>query len=196
MRRLISTNLRSLFLVWTIEATSDHLIRRGSYISSEQARRRAYLVPYRSIPLTSFSSSSGAQPPLTTSDAILANHRLRQSLFVLLGTCFAMACHLDGFGLSGSSVVSYGQLSVVVLSLPDTNRQTSLYSISKELVFLRSPRSTFSAKHCSNDERRAKRADSGRWSANTTSIQTSKMMRLLIGLATLFQIRRNHGNGW
>ena len=60
-------------------------------------------MPYLSIPFTSFSSSSGAQPPLTTSEAILANHRLRQSLFVLLGTCLDIACHLLGFELSGSS---------------------------------------------------------------------------------------------
>ena len=65
--------------------------------------RQSYLVPYLSMPFTSFSSSSGAQPPLTTSEAILANHRLRQSLFVLFGTCFEIACHLLGFELSGSS---------------------------------------------------------------------------------------------
>ena len=55
------------------------------------------------MPFTSFSSSSGAQPPLTTSEAIFANHRLRQSLLVLFGTCFAMACQREGFELSGSS---------------------------------------------------------------------------------------------
>jgi hypothetical protein len=145
------------------------------------------------MPLTSFSSSSGAQPPLTTSEAILANHRLRQSLFVLFGTCFAIACHLDGFGLSGSSVGLYGQ----TWALGHCSGHTSLHSISKELVFLCGPRSTFSAKHDSNGERRKKGADSGRTSADTTTIQTSKMMRLLIGLTTLFQIcRKPRKWGW
>jgi hypothetical protein len=67
-------------------------------------------VPYLSIALTSLSSSSGAQPPLTTSEAILANHLLRQSLFVRFGTCLAMACHLEGAELPGSSVaISKGE---------------------------------------------------------------------------------------
>src|SRR6266550_8521649 len=71
--------------------------------AGRSALRGTHLVPKILIPLTSLSSSSGDQPPFTTSDAIFANHRLRQSLLVLLGTCFAIACHLDGLGLWGSS---------------------------------------------------------------------------------------------
>lgn len=102
-----------------------------------------YLVPYLSMPLTNFSSSSGAQPPLTTSDAIFANHLLRQSLFVLLGTCFAIACHLDGFELSGSSVCAVS----CDIDAKQTTERTLLDGLSEELVLLRCPGSTFSAEH-------------------------------------------------
>lgn len=103
-RRYTSSNVRSLFRLCTIDATKDHL-KADAQLERHQppGPANSHLVPYLSIPLTSFSSSSGAQPPLTTSEAILANQRLRQSLFVLLGTCLAMACHLEGFGFSGSS---------------------------------------------------------------------------------------------
>lgn len=78
----------SLFLLCTIAATIDHL------------------VPHCSIALTSLASSSGDHPPLTTSEAILANQRLRQSLFVRSGTCLAIAYHLDGLALLGSSFLT------------------------------------------------------------------------------------------
>ena len=101
-------------------------------------------MPYLSMPFTSFSSSSGAQPPLTTSEAIFANQRLRQSLFVLLGTCFAIACHLLGFELSGSSVEGVeddgaSEVKRAVL--------TSLNGVTEELVFFSSPGTTLSAEH-------------------------------------------------
>lgn len=102
-----------------------------------------YLVPYLSMPLTNFSSSSGAQPPFTTSEAIFANHLLRQSLLVLLGTCFAIACHLDGLELSGSSMFTVS----VVNHDEGGNSRTLLDSLTKELVLLSGPRSALSTKH-------------------------------------------------
>jgi hypothetical protein len=140
----VSLNVRSLFLVWTTEATRDHLDYDKSRYFILDPALKSYLVPYLSIPFTSFSSSSGAQPPLTTSEAILANHRLRQSLFVLLGTCFAMACHLLGFELSGSSEKDDEMpwACEVRRTMP-----TSLDSITEELVFFSSPGTALSAKH-------------------------------------------------
>ena len=110
----MSLNVRSLFLVRTTEATRDHLEYHSQGYFILDPLPKSYLVPYVSIPFTSFSSSSGAQPPLTTSEAILANQRLRQSLFVLLGTCFAIACHLLGFELSGSSEETRGEIPCAV----------------------------------------------------------------------------------
>jgi len=102
-----------------------------------------HLVPYLSMPLTNFSSSSGAQPPFTTSEAIFANHLLRQSLLVLLGTCLAIACHLDGLELSGSSM-----FMVSIVSHDEArNGRTFLDSFTKELVLLSGPRSALSTKH-------------------------------------------------
>jgi hypothetical protein len=64
----------------------------------------AHLVPSSSTALKRRSSSSALQEPFETRVAICAHHRLRQSLLVRLGMCFAMACHLDGGFESPSSV--------------------------------------------------------------------------------------------
>lgn len=111
-----------------------------SYVNPGQS----YLVPYLSIPFTNFSSSSGAQPPLTTSEAILANHRLRQSLFVLLGTCFEIACHLLGFELSGSSEKQY---EIASADKVQRTKLASLNGVTEELVFFRCPGTALSAEH-------------------------------------------------
>ena len=72
-------------------------------LRNKDALEGAHLVPCFSIAFTRRSSSSGAQPPFTTSVAIFANQRLRQSLFVRPGTCLEIACHREGFELLGSS---------------------------------------------------------------------------------------------
>ncbi len=58
---------------------------------------RLHRTPWRFTAFIRRSSSSRVHAPLTMSGAILANHRLRQSLFVRFGMCLAMADHLDGF---------------------------------------------------------------------------------------------------
>ena len=137
------SHIRSLFRVCTTDATNDHLSNTGSTMLFFLLNEQPHLVPYLSMPLTNFSSSSGAQPPFTTSEAIFANHLLRQSLLVLLGTCFAIACHLDGLELSGSS------MSMVSIVNHDEarNGRTFLDSFTKELVLLSGPRPALSTKH-------------------------------------------------
>ena len=137
------SHIRSLFRVCTTDATNDHLGNTRSTTVFFSLNEQPHLVPYLSMPLTNFSSSSGAQPSFTTSEAIFANHLLRQSLLVLLGTWFAIARHLDGLELSGSSM-----FMVSIVSHDEArNGQTLLDSFTKKLVLLSGPRSAFLTKH-------------------------------------------------
>lgn len=115
------------------------------------------LVPYFWIAFTSLWSSSVAQLPFTTLDAIFANQRLRQSLFVLRGTCLAIACHFEGLSEPGSSkgeskmicilLHTHGAMDRVDLCSPRST--ASLKSWSSSLVQDRRSRYIFSADRAS-----------------------------------------------
>ena len=70
--------------------------------------------------------------------AICAHHRLRQSLFVRLGMCLAMACHLEG-GLASpsSAVVRYGLVRSGNAS--DGVQRAFLDRLAEELVLVVGP---------------------------------------------------------
>lgn len=86
-------------------------------------------------------SSSGDQLPfIKWSDVILANHRFLQSFLVLLGTCCAIACHLEGFGAPGSSTRGKFMDKLLTLEL------TFGYGLTQQEVLFRIPFSSW-ARH-------------------------------------------------
>lgn len=70
------------------------------------------------------------------SEAIFANHLFLQSLLVLSGTCWAIACHFEGFGLPGSSVQSSG---VRVNVIDEFEYFAFCYCFTEKLVLLYRP---------------------------------------------------------